>query len=181
VLHINYLQIYPTKDGGFPFLPTVKSAMLHHAKPLHVPSSRYYFRIAANELKQVHMKAFAITGALVVLATYADARENATSAFEVFAITDCELCTLDEDSVYCSEGTGFIENSTMMTYVNYAQNGDPAPGEFCWEGELLRETDYHAQVTAKHIECCIIHGGTRLADKALFSCEGSDVPTTNAR
>lgn len=71
--------------------------------------------------------------AVVVLSTLAggaSARENASSAFAVMAIDTCEVCTTDGDSIFCTEGSGYIYDAeTPRTYVNYDARGDPISGE----------------------------------------------------
>lgn len=63
------------------------------------------------------------------------ARENATSAFQVFRLKDCEECILDEDSVWCSEGSGFIRNATLKVTLGVnPDNGELEVPEYCWEG-----------------------------------------------
>lgn len=81
---------------------------------------------------------------LLSAASLVRARVNATSAFEVLATTECEECTFDTDSIWCAEGSGYIQNSTYRQPVNVAPNGDDASGPYCWEGtfgKMLRANE----------------------------------------
>jgi len=67
---------------------------------------------------------------LGLLAQQAAARINATSAFQVLAITECEECTTDPDSISCTAGSGYITNATMpKTYVKTDAKGTPVEGK----------------------------------------------------
>lgn len=67
---------------------------------------------------------------VVLLATEANARINATSAFQVFGITECEVCTTDPDSIFCTDGKGYIYNASLpKQYVKKDAKGNPIPGE----------------------------------------------------
>lgn len=68
--------------------------------------------------------------AALVLASQADARINASSAFQVFDISECEECTVDPDSIFCTDGTGFIFNASLpKRYPARDSQGNPIPGE----------------------------------------------------
>jgi hypothetical protein len=69
----------------------------------------------------------------------AAARVNATSALDVFLISDCNACTKDGDSIFCTAAASdrnFVANgSASMTIAQKKQLLGPSDGaKFCWAG-----------------------------------------------
>lgn len=69
------------------------------------------------------------------------ARVNATSAIEVFMITDCAECTSDRNSIFCTnakEDSNFVKNSTYKVTIREkkARVGAADGSKYCWTGEL---------------------------------------------
>ncbi len=106
----------------------------HWADPWRNTCRRHVRARAREGAMQGRAGTRAVAAAFVALfaslAGEASARENATSAFAVLAIDKCEVCTTDGDSIFCTEGSGYIfDAETPRTYVNYDARGDPIPGE----------------------------------------------------
>ncbi len=67
------------------------------------------------------------------------ARVNATSAIQVFMITDCAECTADRNSIFCTQGedSDFVKNSTYKVTIREkkARVGAADGSKYCWSGE----------------------------------------------
>ena len=69
-----------------------------------------------------------------------EGRINATSAIDVFLISDCAKCVADKNSVFCSAAASdnnWVQNTTTrLSIAQKKQMLGPSDGaKFCWEGE----------------------------------------------
>ena len=69
-----------------------------------------------------------------------DARINATSALDVFLISDCARCVSDKNSMFCSAAasdSNFVSNATSRLSIaqKKAAFGASDGAKYCWEGE----------------------------------------------
>jgi hypothetical protein len=82
----------------------------------------------------------AAAAAAATLSTVAEARVNSTGAIGTFLITDCNACTADKNSIFCTNAgadSNFVKNATYkVTIKDKKQRFGPADGgKYCWSGE----------------------------------------------
>jgi hypothetical protein len=80
-----------------------------------------------------------------------EARVNASGAIQVFWISECDECTADKNSIFCSEAVGadldnYVSNGTLKVTIadKKVSLGAAKGAKFCWKGaEALHTRVYH--------------------------------------
>ncbi len=103
--------------------------------------------------------AAALLAGLVALSTtqVGEARVNSTGAIGTFLIVDCETCTKDDDSIFCTNAkadTNFVKNATYRVTIRdkKIRYGAADGSKYCWSGEFR---SYATVLWEKHRGGCV--------------------------
>jgi hypothetical protein len=90
----------------------------------------------------------------------ADARINATSAIDVFWISDCAACVKDGNSIFCSSADSddnFVRNTSSAVTIRMkkALLGPSDGGKYCWAGALIAAPRLFFRSSSSHFDALI--------------------------